>query len=120
MTKVGIHEWQLEDKEWEDFILLSGYEAITLLHFVNKSADTYYVTGYNAKGFEVGGYETLSSQGKVARCTDVVSQNHEEYPLLPGGEMVIFQQVETCNVYQIRKSSMLPHMLRDICNHSNL
>lgn len=74
-------QWKFDKETWEHFIKLSGYEDITLLHFLNESADTYYVTGYDANGIESGGYGTLNVSGRLARCTAIVGHNIEECPV---------------------------------------
>lgn len=75
LVKSGKDQWKLHDNSWERFIKFSGYEEITLLHFLNESADTYYVTGYDAQGMEVSGYGTLNTQGRLGKCTAVVPES---------------------------------------------
>ncbi|GJW01488.1 retrovirus-related pol polyprotein from transposon TNT 1-94 [Tanacetum coccineum] len=105
MKTAGRHQWQLKDKEWEDFIKLSGYEDITILHFVNECAGTFYVIGYNAQGVEVGGYETLNAQRRVARCTTVVGQNREECPIVCKSDSVDLVIVNLIYKIIIKKDS---------------
>ena len=73
--------WQLYDPEWGNFIKRSGYENICLIHFIDESVDTYYVTAYDDERIDTGGYGKFYTQKRSARFMVFVCENPMESPV---------------------------------------
>nr|GEW27639.1 putative ribonuclease H-like domain-containing protein [Tanacetum cinerariifolium] len=59
--------WKLACTNWSYFINKSGYGDIATLHFIWEGADTFYVTGYNEHGSEIGRYNDMMKQQRRSR-----------------------------------------------------
>lgn len=62
--------------KWKQFVLRHFDDGLSLLHFVEEGEDSFYVTGYDAKGIEFGGYEGVT--GRMPRYMI----RHHTYPCL--------------------------------------
>nr|GEU60906.1 hypothetical protein [Tanacetum cinerariifolium] len=56
-----------DSTNWSHFINRSGYGDISTLHFIWEGADTFYVTGYDEHGGEIGGYNDLMRRQRRSR-----------------------------------------------------
>lgn len=71
--KVWIHQdsakhYQIEGDEWTAFVKDSSYMNVETLHFILEEDNTYYVTGYDAAGWECGGYNEREIGNRQMRC----------------------------------------------------
>ena len=73
--------WQLYSHEWKTFVKKSGYSNIDLFHFIHESADTYYVTGYDSKGVESGGYRNPNSELGSSRWLGFAGNDPTQSPV---------------------------------------
>ena len=55
----------LKGPEWTAFANLNIGNTVSLMHFIQEGDDTWYVTGYESKGKEFGGYEGI--EGRYSR-----------------------------------------------------
>nr|GEX05718.1 hypothetical protein [Tanacetum cinerariifolium] len=58
----------------------SGYGDIATLHFIWKGEDTFYVTGYDKHGSEIGGYNDLMTQQRRSRILVTLGNDPGESP----------------------------------------
>ncbi|GKA53393.1 hypothetical protein Tco_0746708 [Tanacetum coccineum] len=58
----------------------SGYGDIATLHFIWEGADTFYVTGYDEHGSEIGGYNDLMTQQRRSRILVTLGNDPGESP----------------------------------------
>lgn len=68
---------EVHGPKWKQFVLRHFDDAVRVLHFVEEGEDSFYVTGYNYKGIEFGGYEGV--RGRMPRY---MTHNHT-YPNIP-------------------------------------
>ena len=57
--------FSLKGPQWTTFANLNIGNTVGLLHFIQEGDDTWYVTGYESKGNEFGGYEGI--EGRYSR-----------------------------------------------------
>lgn len=55
----------LKGYKWTEFAKANIGSRVRLLHFIQEGDDTYYVTGYDKDGIELGGY--ISPDGRYSR-----------------------------------------------------
>nr|GEV32403.1 hypothetical protein [Tanacetum cinerariifolium] len=60
---------------WSCFINRSGYGDIATSHFIWEGADTFYVTGYDKHGSDIGGYNDMMTQQRRSRILVTVGND---------------------------------------------
>nr|GEY56058.1 DNA-binding pseudobarrel domain-containing protein [Tanacetum cinerariifolium] len=97
--------WKLSDikgTNWSRFINRSGYGDIATLHFIWKGEDTFYVTGYDEHGSEIGGYNDLMTQQRRSRILVTLRNDPGESPIL-----VVacsgFHSINTCTKEKLKR-----------------
>ncbi|GJR15077.1 hypothetical protein Tco_0797729 [Tanacetum coccineum] len=80
LKKSNNGHWKLTGTNWSRFINRSGYGDIATLHFISEGADTFYVTGYDEHGSEIGGYNDLMTQQRRSRILVTLGNNPGESP----------------------------------------
>ena len=53
-SRFGIYE--IRGKRWDEFVAENLNENVNVLHFIEEGDDSFYVTGYDNDGIEIGGY----------------------------------------------------------------
>ena len=60
----------LKGYKWTEFALENIRGRVRMLHFIQEGDDTYYVTGYDKYGYELGGY--IGIKGRYSRFKNCV------------------------------------------------
>ncbi|GKD74998.1 hypothetical protein Tco_1333280, partial [Tanacetum coccineum] len=107
LEKSNNGHWKLTGTNWSRFINRSGYGDIATLHFIWEGEDTFYVTGYDEHGSEIGRYNDLMTQQRRSRILVTLGNDL-------GESLDIFQNLHL--LISLTKSSIILHQLVEFFN----